>query len=212
MKLPAVFSAMLIATVLSGGDKINETVLFDGKTLNDWQVLDAGGSGKVEVKDGQMLIGIGDSLTGVIYKNADKLPVTNYEITFDAQRLEGDDFFCGLTFPVGNLKTCATLICGGWGGSVTGISCIDGLDASENATGHFHKWEDKKWHRIKLRVTPETIIVWANDEKIIEVEIKGRKIGLRSGSIEDYAPLSFTTYQTAAAIKNVVLTPIKDKK
>ncbi|MEI6536056.1 MAG: family 16 glycoside hydrolase, partial [Verrucomicrobiaceae bacterium] len=192
-------------------DKPTERLLFDGKSLNDWQVVDAGGSGKVALKDGQMLIGAGESITGAVYKNTDKIPVTNYEITLEARRLDGNDFFCGLTFPVGSLKTCATLICGGWGGSVTGISCIDGLDASENSTGHYRKWEDKKWHQIKVRVTPDIIVVWANEEKIIETEIKEKKISLRPGPIEDYAPLSVTTYQTSAAIRNVKLTPISVK-
>ncbi len=212
MKSSLVLAAILFVTALQSADKPAELVLFNGKTLDDWQVLDAGGSGRVEVDEGQMLIGSGESLTGAIYKHTEKLPVTNYEITLEAQRVEGNDFFCGLTFPVGNLKTCATLVCGGWGGSVTGISCIDGLDASENSTGHYRKFDDKKWYKIKVRVTPETIIVWANEEKIIEVEIKGRKINLRSGPIEEFAPLSLTTYQTSAAIKNVVITPIPEKK
>ncbi|MCE9520500.1 MAG: DUF1080 domain-containing protein, partial [Verrucomicrobia bacterium] len=149
---------------------------------------------------------------GVVYKKADKLPLTNYEITLEAMRVDGSDFFCGLTFPVGGLKNCATLVCGGWGGTVTGISSIDGADASENSTGHFRKWENKKWHRIKLQVTPENITVWANDEKIIDIDIKGRKVALRPGPIEEYAPLSLTTYQTSAAIRNVKLTPIPEKK
>ena len=211
MKMQLFMSAMLFATALNGADKPTERLLFDGKSLNDWQVVDAGGSGKVALKDGQMLIGAGESITGAVYKNTDKIPVTNYEITLEARRLDGNDFFCGLTFPVGSLKTCATLICGGWGGSVTGISCIDGLDASENSTGHYRKWEDKKWHQIKVRVTPDIIVVWANEEKIIETEIKEKKISLRPGPIEDYAPLSVTTYQTSAAIRNVKLTPISVK-
>lgn len=212
MKTQPLILALFLSTALGGTDKPADLVLFDGKTLDDWQVVDSGGSGQVEVRDGQMIIGSGQNLTGVVYKKTDKIPLTNYEITLEARRQEGDDFFCGLTFPVGNLKTCATLICGGWGGAVTGISSIDGLDASENATGHFRKWEDNKWHQIKLRVTPETITVWANGEKIIDTDIKGKKIGLRGGSIEEYVPLSLTTYQTTAAIRNVKVAPLPDTK
>lgn len=207
---PFLFILSIFTSAVADAPK--EVVLFDGKSIDDWQVLDAGGSGLVEVRDGAMNIGTGDSLTGAIYKKTEKLPVTNYEITLEAMRVEGSDFFCGLTFPVGDLKTCATLICGGWGGAVTGISSINGADASENATGHFRKWEDKKWHQIKLRVTPENITVWANGEKIIDADIKGKKIGLRPGPIEDYAPLSLTTYQTTAAIRNVKLIPLPPGK
>lgn len=185
--------------------------LFDGTSLDDWQPYDAGGSGSVELKDGQMIIGTGETITGVIYQKAKDLPVTNYEITMEAQRLEGSDFFCALTFPVGDLKTCATLILGGWGGSVTGISSIDGVDASENTTGHYRQFEDKKWYKIRMQVTPESLKAWSNDEEIINVDIAGRKIGLRAGPIEDFTPLSLTTYQTTGAIKNVKLTPLPAK-
>jgi hypothetical protein len=188
-----------------------ELVLFDGKSLDDWEARDAGGSGSVEVQDGQMVIGTGESITGAVYKKKDKLPVTNYEISLEAERLEGLDFFCGLTFPVGDLKTCMTLVLGGWGGSVTGLSSIDGMDASENSTGHYRRFEDKKWYRVKVRVTPENVSVWSNDEKIIDLDTAGRRLGLRAGQIEDYAPLSITTYQTTAAIRNVKVKTLPGK-
>ncbi len=212
MKTRLASALCVFALGLLQAEAPKEFILFDGSSLDDWQAVDAGASGNIEIMDDQMIIGTGESITGVVYKKADKLPLTNYEITLEAMRVDGSDFFCGLTFPVGGLKTCATLVCGGWGGSVTGISSIDGADASENATGHYRKWEDKKWHRIKLRVTPENISVWANDEKIIDVDIKGKKINVRPGPIEEYVPLSLTTYQTTAAIRNVKLTPLAEKK
>lgn len=183
-------------------------VLFDGSSLDDWEARDAGGSGSVEIKGKDMIIGTGESITGVVYKRAKDLPVTNYEITLEAQRLEGVDFFCGLTFPVGSPKTCATLVLGGWGGSVTGISSIDGMDASENQTGHYRKFDNNKWYAVKLRVTPANISVWVGEEKVIDVDIEGKKIGVRAGPIEDYLPLSLTTYATTAGIRNVKLTPL----
>jgi Domain of Unknown Function (DUF1080) len=212
MKLHLTLLALLSAFTCFAADAPKETILFDGKSLDDWQKVDVGGSGEIDLRDGQMIIGTGESLTGAIYKKAAALPVTNYELTLEAMRVDGDDFFCGLTFPVGNLKTCATLICGGWGGAVTGISSIDNADASENATGHFRRWKDKTWHQIKVRVTPENITVWANGEKIIDTDIKGRKISLRPGPIEEFAPLSITTYQTTGAVKNIKVTPLPEKK
>lgn len=205
-------SVLLLTAALLHAEAPKEIVLFDGKSLDDWQSVDAGGSGTVEVRNGEMIIGTGESITGAIYKKAKDLPVTNYEISLEAKRVDGIDFFCGLTFPVGDLKTCATLICGGWGGSVTGISSIDKMDASENSTGHYRPFKNAKWYRIKLRVTPNDLKVWVDDEKAIDVDIKGKKISLRPGPIEDYAPLSFTTYQTTAAIKNVKITPIAPAK
>lgn len=190
----------------------NELVLFDGKSLDSWEARDAGGSGSVELVDDTMWIGTGESITGAVFKDKEKLPVTNYEITLEAQRLQGLDFFCGLTFPVGDLKTCVTLVLGGWGGSVTGLSSIDGMDASENSTGHYRRYDDKKWYNVKVQVTPANISAWSNDEKIIDVDIEGKKIGVRPGPIEDYQPFSLTTFQTTAAIRNVKVRPLPPKE
>ncbi len=182
-----------------------EWSLFDGKSLADWETVDIGGSGQVDLEGDTMVINMGDSLSGVVYRKAAELPVTNYEITLQAKRLQGVDFFCGLTFPVGNLKTCASLIVGGWGGSVTGISSIDDMDASNNSTGSYQKYEDDKWYTIRLRVTPENLSTWIDDKQVVDVDIKDRKISLRAGPIESYQPLSISTYSTMAAIKNVRL-------
>lgn len=186
-----------------------EWVLFSGKSLDEWETVDIGGSGTVELEGGLLIINQGDSLSGVVYKKAAELPVTNYEISLDAKRLQGVDFFCGLTFPVGDLKTCATLICGGWGGSVTGISSIDGMDASNNATGTYQRYEDDKWYKINLRVTPENLSVWIDDKQVVDQDIKDRKVALRPGPIESYAPLALSTFNTSAAIKNIRLKALK---
>lgn len=180
-----------------------EWVLFDGKSMANWEAVDMGGSGEVTVEGGQMVINQGESLSGVVYKKVEELPLTNYEITVQAKRLQGVDFFCGLTFPIGDLKKCATLVCGGWGGSVTGISSIDDLDAANNATGTYQRYEDDKWYTIRLRVTPENLSVWVDEKQVVDQDIKGRKVALRQGPIDAYAPLSLTTYNTMAAIKSV---------
>lgn len=180
-----------------------EWVLFDGKSLNDWEVIDIGGSGEVAIEGGQLIINQGESLSGVCYKKTAELPLTNYEITLQAKRLQGVDFFCGLTFPVGDLKKSATLVCGGWGGSVTGISSIDDMDASSNATGTYQRYNDDQWYRIRLRVTPENISVWLDDKQVVDQDIKGRKVALRPGPIESYPAISLTTFNTMAAIKGV---------
>lgn len=180
-------------------------VLFDGKSLKDWEPVDIGGSGEVTLEGGQMIIAQGDSLSGVVYKKAAELPLTNYEISLQAKRLQGVDFFCGLTFPVGKLDRCASLILGGWGGSVTGISSIDDLDAANNATGSYQRYDDDKWYKVRLRVTPTNLSAWVDDKQVVDIDIKDRKVSLRAGPMEAYAPLSLTTYNTMAALRNVVL-------
>lgn len=180
-----------------------EWILFDGKSLKDWETVDMGGSGEVTLEGGQLIINQGDSLSGAVYKKVEELPLINYEITLQAKRLQGVDFFCGLTFPVGDLKKCATLVCGGWGGSVTGISSIDDMDAANNATGTYQRYEDDKWYSFRLRVTAENISAWLDDKQVVDQDIKDRKVSLREGPMDAYAPLSITTYNTMAAIKNV---------
>ena len=189
-----------------------EIILFDGKSLNDWESVDIGASGAVELEGGLMIINQGDSISGAVYKKAASLPMTNYEISLEAKRLEGVDFFCGLTFPVGSVKTCATLVCGGWGGAVTGISNIDNLDASENSTSNFVRYEDNKWYAVKVRVTPENLSVWIDEKHLIDQDLKDKKISVRPGPIESYLPLSFTTYATTAAIRNVKLKVLEEPK
>lgn len=187
-------------------------VLFDGKSMDDWQSVDNGGSGSVTLEDGEMIIKQGESLSGAVYKKAKDLPLIDYELTCEAMRVEGSDFFCGLTFPVGDLKTCLTLVLGGWGGSVTGVSSIDGLDASENNTSSMQRFKDNQFYKIKLRVTAKELRAWIDDKEVVNAELEGHKLGLRPGPIESYAPLSFTTYQTTASIKNVKLVSIAGAK
>ncbi|MDZ4405742.1 DUF1080 domain-containing protein [Prosthecobacter sp.] len=189
-----------------------EFVLFNGKSLDDWETVDVGGSGIVEMEGGVMIINQGENVSGAIYKKAATLPTTNYEITLEAKRLQGVDFFVGLTFPVGDVKHCATLICGGWGGSVTGISSIDGFDASDNNTSSYQRYKDDEWYAIKLRVTPDNLSAWLGEKQIIDEDIKDKKISVRPGPMESYLPLSLTTFNTTSAIRNIKLTPITEKK
>jgi hypothetical protein len=185
-------------------------VLFDGKSLDQWECVDTGGSGTAEVVEGELTLTQGEGVSGLVFKKAKELPQQNYEITLEAMRTRGVDFFCGLTFPVGSDKTCLTLVMGGWGGSVTGLSSIDGMDASENNTGSYQRYKDNQWYAVRLRVTPKEIKVWVDGKEIINADIVDKKLGLRPGPMESYAPLSLTTYNTAASYRNIKLTKIAE--
>ena len=100
--------------------------LFDGKSLKGWKKTQFGGEGKVEVKDGRIVLHSGGPMTGITW--TEDFPKIDYEISLEAMRVDGSDFFCGLTFPVGD-KPCSFIV-GGWGGGVVGLSSIDGSDAS----------------------------------------------------------------------------------
>jgi len=175
--------------------------LFDGKTMAGWKIAPFGGHGEVEVKDGQILLPMGAMLTGVVCTS--EVPKLRYEISLEAMKLEGSDFFCGLTFPVSN--AFCTLIVGGWGGGVVGLSSIDGYDASENETTKYLQFEKNRWYAIRLKVKPERIEAWLDNERIINQSIVGRRISLRPGEIESSVPLGIATYQTSAALRNLKL-------
>jgi hypothetical protein len=185
------------------GDQTNPArSLFDGRSLDGWAELDYAGHGTVRVKDGGVLeIGMGDQLTGLRSTNE---PVRmNYEITLEGRRTLGSDFFCGLTFPV--LTNSCTLILGGWGGGLIGLSSLDGLDASENETTGFAQFEENRWYRIRLRVTPGRIEAWLDDRKFVNVETEGRRLGMRPGEIEISVPLGLATWQTRGELRDIRL-------
>ena len=110
-----------------------EMSLFDGKTLGHWTITDFGGQGKVYVKESSIYLEQGNDMTGITWDGP--LVRMNYEITLEAMRVSGSDFFCGFTFPV-NENHCS-LVLGGWGGSLCGLSNIDYYDAANNETTRF---------------------------------------------------------------------------
>ena len=112
-----------------------------------------------------IVLNTGDPFTGLNWTNP--FPKMNYEVALDAMRVTGSDFFCGLTIPVGD--SFCSLIVGGWGGSLIGISSLDGMDASENETGKFINFEQGRWYRIRLRVTESKIEAWVDRNKLINV-------------------------------------------
>jgi len=173
--------------------------LFDGKELGDWAITRFGGEGEVRVENGQIICDFGQYITGVTYKGKD-LPTNNYEIELEAQRVEGSDFFCGLTFPMDD--THATFVCGGWGGSVTGISSIDQYDASENDTTDYMQFKNKEWYKIRLRVTEGVIEAWVNDKKMVSKEVESKQLSTRL-EVDPSKPLGLCCFDTQAAYRNI---------
>jgi len=177
-----------------------ETSLFDGETLGQWKITDFGGQGDIYVKDGAIFLEMGNDLTGVTW--AGPLVRMNYEISLEAMRVKGTDFFCGLTFPVD--ANCCSLILGGWGGSVCGLSSLDYYDAADNETTQIIDFEKGRWYHVRVRVTPAKIEAWLDEEKIVDVETAGRVIDTRV-EVDLSKPLGLATWQTTGAIRNMQL-------
>jgi len=172
--------------------------LFDGQSLKGWKETPFTARGKVRVENGTLILGAG-YMTGVTW--TEWFPKSNYEVRLEAARLEGSDFFAGITFPVKD--SYCTWINGGWGGGVVGLSSIDGQDASENETSSFRQFERGRWYALRLRVTDDEIQAWIDGEEVIYVALEGRTIGLRFGEIELSVPFGIATYSTTGAIRNL---------
>jgi hypothetical protein len=177
--------------------------LFDGKTLKNWKATEFGGEGPAEVEDGQIIVHSGATLSGVNWTGP-ALPKENFEIELDAMKLDGSDFFLGLTFPYKN--DFATLVLGGWGGSVVGLSSVNGNDAANNEWAMAKEFKKKTWYHVRLRATANRISAWLDKdaEPFLDLETTDKEISTRS-DIDAAKPLGLSTYQTSAAYKNITL-------
>ena len=171
-------------------------------TVNRWangSLPTSAAEGGVEVEDGQIKLDFGQYMTGVTHSGKD-LPKNNYEIELEAMREDGSDFFCGLTFPVDDKH--ASFICGGWGGSLIGVSSIDGMDASENSTTGYMTFENKKWYKVRLRVTKDRLQAWIDNEILVDEEVESDRLSTRI-EMDRCQPLGIACFDTQAAIRNI---------
>ncbi|MCA8990947.1 MAG: DUF1080 domain-containing protein [Planctomycetaceae bacterium] len=179
--------------------------LFDGKTLTNWKATNFGGEGEVLTEEGCLIMKAGEPLTGVTWDGAE-LPKSNYEISLEAKRVQGDDFFCALTAPVGD--SACSLVLGGWGGTVIGISNINGFDASENETTDYFSFDKDHWYKIRLRVTDTHIQAWIDKDQIANVDYSDKQISVRI-EVEVSRPLGLATFQTEGHVRNFKLQKLK---
>ncbi len=181
--------------------------LFDGKTLAGWKVPNFGGQGEVTVKDGMVIMETGNMMTGITYTG--EVPRENYEIYLEGMRLEGSDFFCTTTFPVG--KDPCTLVMGGWGGTVVGLSNVDFYDASDNPTTTFMDFKDNRWYKIRLRVSGAKIEAWIDDEQVVNQVRAGHKFDIRF-EVELCQPLGISTWCTTGAVRNIRIRQLRPEE
>ncbi|HWB04695.1 MAG TPA: hypothetical protein VG796_16825 [Verrucomicrobiales bacterium] len=198
----------------------------------DWKKQDSGASAKIEIKKdlpekdppkddkrpklppeaekaGVLVLSGGDLMSLVKYEGKeDILPREGYEIAWDAMRVEGNDFFSALTFPVGKpgkdgKDKCVTFVNGGWGGWVVGISSIGHQFASENESTRSYEFKNGRWYRFTLQVTPEVIRCLIDGKEQFKVDIRDKALTMHPSEIQRCIPLGFSTYQTTGAIRNL---------
>lgn len=179
---------------------IDENSIFDGKTLDGWEITQFGPQGPVDVYDGKIILNYGDGCTGITWTK--DFPKVNYEVSLEARKTSGNDFFCGMTFPVQD-EYCS-LIVGGWGGPVVGLSCIDGEDASENETYILKRFDKNVWYKIKLKVTNQKILAWVDGEKLVDFNYQGHELYVRP-EVGLSKPFGICSWITTAELRNIRL-------
>ncbi len=182
------------------------TRLFDGKTLTGWKEADFSGRGPVTVTNGEIVLRTG-YMTGIVWTNAKSLLRMNYEIELEARRIDGSDFFCGLTFPV-STNNCS-LVVGGWGGSLVGLSSLDGEDAANNETSKSMEFKEKQWYHIRVQVLPARIRAWIDDEKLVDVDTTDRRLSIRM-EMDACVPLGVATWSTSGGLRNIRVRPVPE--
>ncbi len=176
----------------------DSTFLFNGNNLDGWEITNFGPQGPVYVSGGEIILVMGDGCTGITWKN--EFPKINYKVTLEAKRVAGNDFFCGMTFPVNN-DPCS-LIIGGWGGTVVGLSSINKMDASENETTTLREVETNHWYKICLIVKKDTIKALIDDEVVVDFAIGNKSLSIRP-EVELSKPFGIASWKTTAALRNI---------
>ncbi len=173
--------------------------LFDGKTLDGWKSAGYVGGGKVHVKDGAIVLEKGNRMCGVTWARKD-FPKMDYEVTLEGKKLAGEDFFCTTTFPVGDSH--CSLVVGGWGGQVVGLSSLNQMDASENETSTSKEFKKDQWYRFRIRVTKNRIQAWVDKDRLIDVDTTDKKVHIRF-ECDLCTPFGIATWNTIGAVRDV---------
>ncbi len=161
----------------------------------------------MDVAGDEIVMKFGEPLTGISFTG--ETPRDDYEIELTAKRVDGSDFFCTVTFPVG--PDPCSLVVGGWGGGLVGLSSLDGMDASENETTKVMTFDNGRWHKVRLRVADDKIEAWIDGEKVVDVDRKMKKISIRR-EMELCKPLGVASYMSTAAIKDIRLRQLDTAK
>lgn len=185
---------------VSDASVLSQRVLFDLSTLADWETGVFGNPDDFELTDTGIVIPQTSTLAGMTYRGGP--PVTPYRLHVDVTKRYGDDFFLGLTFPVRD--SYLTLVLGGWGGGVSGLSCIDGEDASDNATKHVEYFPNGKRQTVVVDVADERVVARIDGRVLVDADLRGKELGLRTEVLAS-RPLGVATFATSSLIHRIVV-------
>ena len=90
------------------------------------------------------------------------------------------------------------------GGTVVGLSNVDGYSASENATTQTITFESNRWYHLTLRVTDERIEAFIDGQKVIDQQRGGHTFGIWL-EVEPCRPFGVATWRTGGALRDIIL-------
>ena len=179
-------------------------VLFDGADLGEWRTGVYGDPPDYEVTDDGVVLPQTAWLSGMTYDG--DVPRTPYRLEVEATRRYGSDFFLGVTFPVRDSHL--TLVLGGWGGAVSGLSCIDGKDASDNDTRTSRYFPNGKRQTVVIDVADDRIVATVNGEGVVDRALAAaEELSLRTEVIES-RPLGLAAFATSTTVHSVRVRPL----
>ena len=91
---------------------------------------------------------------------------------------------------------------GGWGGGITGISSIDGQDASDNDTTMFLAFDNDKWYGARVRVDQEEITVWVDGTELFAQPRKDYDFDIRF-EMDPCTPMGIANFECDSQIRNI---------
>ncbi len=136
------------------------------------------------------------------------MPRTSYEICFEAARTRGDSNAGSIAFPLG-VQACSWAI--GNLGKNCGLDVIDDLGDREpqNPTWHQYEFTNGRWYRFRLRVEPNRVQAWVEQEQVVDFAPAGHRVELW-GDYEDLKPLGFYAARgSTARVRDIRLRHLK---
>lgn len=178
-------------------------MLLDATNSNEWVTGAYGEDLEYRRTDEGIVIPQGIPLAGLVYRGTP--PDGAFELEVRARREYGGDFFLGVTFPVG--EEHLTLVLGGWGGAVCGLSCVDGLDASEGTTRTLRSFPNGKYFDVRIEMTGARVDAFIDGEHLLGQALEGRRLSLRPEVLPS-APLGLSSFATCTTVQRVRWRPL----
>lgn len=160
-------------------------VLLRGTSLDGWTIVTQfpvdtpdwdGKAGLVRTDGDHVLLEPGQPLTGITWQG--EFPPPPYEVKVEAKRVDGEDCFCALVFPVRGSH--CLLEVGAEGGALVGLELVDGQKPQDTGVGRRMGFERGRWYRIRLRVTATRAQAWVDDEEVVDLALSGHTLSLAS--------------------------------